>query len=637
MIEFDKPLSEYEEVKYAKEIKASDLTDEKKVEIIQSLPQEARWNISAEQFGFIKRPPTITEALEDPYYFGSGRGKTIYPIWREKLREYFPDPFVNKSLMIRLTGAIGTGKSFVSQLIVAYNLIKILHHKSYWAFNRLDEAASPASIWCFNVNLKKAEDVLVKPIKGLFAEVPFFVDNWRTTGKKWGGINVKAGSRPMSALSEVIVNAILSELELVKPSHLAKQVFDNVLSRFTSRVANSTGLFSSVIIDCQTTTNTEPVVDNILKSYPEKITTFQAAHWEAKPWEYNDRDYGPEFFVYCGDTMRSPFVFDDGFEPKNNKDLSLDPDRILKVPGKLKSEFISDPVLALAQKAGIRSDSSNVLFPDKEQLIRHFNIKNLFDDQYSFDYYDKTAYWDVFGNTLLDVLPKDRKIYGSLDLGLCKDTCGISFGYADAGEEVETNGAKVFRCKYKVPFAVGIRNKPGQENNIIAICDFFIKLSNYRDLVFVACDQFQSRQIKQTLLEAGIECDFFSVDRSNGDAYVMYKSLVLRGDVDLPKNSILLSEHLALGRYDGKIDHPSIMSYVKFFSDGTAQYTGNQIVGGKDQSDAVCRLVSVMSLDGTKALDVVEKERQRVKSATYAKLAERNRFKQMQGMLGMYK
>ena len=635
MIEIDKPLSEYEEVKYSSEVNASDLTAERKIELIQSLPQEAKWNVMAHQYGFLKRPPTIWEALEDPYYFGDNRGKTIYPIWKERLKEYFPDPFHNKTLLVRLTGAIGTGKSFSSQLILAYNLIKILHHKSYWAFNKLDKTGSPASFWLFNTNLKKAEDVLVKPLKGLFNEIPFLYDNWKQTGKKWGGITVEAGSRPDSALSTVIVGSIISELEFYKPIHMAKSVFDKVLSRFESRVSPSTGLFSSLIIDCQTTTEVEPIVDNILKSYPHPITEFSSTHWEAKPWEYKESN-GPDFYVYCGDEMRSPFVFEDGFDISKREDLTLDEDRILKVPGKLKAEFLSDPSLALAQKAGIRTDSSSALFPQREKLIEAFKLDTPFNDVYTFDYFDKTAYWDVFGNRLLDLLPKDRKIYCGLDISLVKDTCGISFGYVDSGSQVELSRKKIFRCKFNVPFVVGIKNKPGQSNNLLAICDFLIKLKNYRNLAHVSVDQFQSAQIKMVLLEAGIESDYLSVDRNQGGAYVTYKSLVMRGDVSLPKNSMLLSEHMSLGRYNGKIDHPSSMPFIKFYSDGSVNFTGDSIIGDKGLSDSTARVCLKMSLDGTAAFDVVEQERKQNKSQVYAKLAQRNKFKNMTGSFGFF-
>jgi len=636
MLDVEKPISEFDEVKYSREIKASDLTPEKKVEIIQSLPEEARWNVIADEYGFIKRPPTILEALDDPYYFGDNRGKTIYPIWRKRLQEYFPDPFHNKTLLVRLTGAIGTGKSYVSQLIIAYNLIKILHHRSYWSFNKLDKTASPASFWLFNTNLKKAEDVLVKPLKGLFNEIPFLVENWRSTGKKWGGITVEAGSRPDSALSTIIVNAILSELEFFKPTYMAKAAFDKVLSRFESRVSPSTGIFSSLIIDCQTTTESEPIVDNILKGCPYPVTSFSSTIWEAKPWDF-ENSTNPDFYVYCGDEMRSPFVFPDDFNLKTREDLTLDEDRIIRVPGKLKAEFISDTSLALAQKAGIRTDSSSALFPQREKLIEAFTIENKFNDVYSFDYFDKTAYWDILGELLLDVLPQDRKIYCGLDVSLVKDTTGIAFGYVDSGEQVEYSGKKIFRCKYNVPFVVGIKNKPGQSINLLGICDFLIRLKNNRSLCHVAVDQFQSAQIKQTLLEANIESDYLSVDRNQGGAYVTYKSLVMRGDVHLPKNSMLLSEHMALGRYNGKIDHPSSMPFIKFYNDGSVNFTGDSIVGDKGLSDATARAILSMSLAGTSAFDVVEREKHQAKSQLYARLAERNKIRGIHGGFGLFK
>ena len=38
-------------------------------------------------------PPYIDQFLEDPYFLGH-IGQTIYPFWREKLRQVHPSPFI---------------------------------------------------------------------------------------------------------------------------------------------------------------------------------------------------------------------------------------------------------------------------------------------------------------------------------------------------------------------------------------------------------------------------------------------------------------------------------------------------------------------------------------------------------------
>lgn len=631
-------LEKSKEIKEYKEIKGSDLSPERKFELISSLPEDAKEEIIAAEMGFDILPPTFQEFIEDPYYLGENEGKDLYPFWREHGAKLFPNRFFIDGQIFYSNASPGAGKSVAGNLFLCYLFTRICCHGHFFEFNKLSRDVTPASFFFFSNNLDKAERQLVRPFKNMLSHIPFLKEMEKQNGLPFGStIGIKGASEPNHALGECIVAAQLSELGSAKSQGHAAELFNKVMARISGRINNSKNVFTLVVVDSQIEKNSEAICENILfnSSWRDKTFFVNAPIWKVKPWEFIS---GKTFYCYAGDNLRTPFVLNEGEKPEDLEDLTIDKDKIIEAPIELKSEALSDIYLFIAEKAAIRVNSSNVFFPDRQTVISKFDLENIFDDIYTFDFYDKTSYFNIFKDRLLSVLPEDRKVFVRLDLGLTKDMCGVSIGYCDSGHYIDGKNGKVFKCDYYLPFCIGIRAKSGQENNIISICDFIITLSKFREIGFVSTDTYQSRAIKQTMLEAGLECDFLSMDDKRQDYYTLYKNLLLQGSVHLPKNSQLLSEHLALQREDGKVDHPkSSMPYVKFFSNGEAKATGDSIYSGKDISDAVSGNVVIMYNLGEKALGDVEKKSTANQSEIYQALADRNRSRMRMGLYSFRK
>lgn len=637
MIEVEKQ----DEVKFFKEVKSSDLTPEKKVELISSLPQEANDLITSYLNGYEVMPPTITEFLTDEYY-AKDRGDHLFNFWWDILKDIYvgDSRFYTKELFINFQASVGSGKSTMSQIILAYNLVRACCRKDWFAFNGLEKTSSPLAIFCFNNNLPKAEEAFVRPFKYFLSGIPFLNDHKKRYGRDSLAniIRVKSASQGSHSISEVIFSAVCSEMSSRKYDDCA-DVLNKVYQRVTSRNVKSVGHDAVIVIDSQLFPG-ESVVNTWLQTSGniKNCVNITAPHWKVRPELYKENSpESPWFYVYAGDDTRNPVVMPDKWSPDNNDDLTLDMDRLVLCPRETFNEASGDLPLFLAQKcAVIASSGGGKFFNDIENTLRAFTFKQDFDDVYKLDFFKDQDYTKIFLPKILDAVPKECKLYLHVDPAFTNDKMGVAGCIVDKVGFIESKGKKTLKGKYKVVFAFSIENKSGQENNIVALTNLILELAKYRDIGCVTMDTHQSRQMKQTLLLAGIDADILSMDRPASN-YCLFKNLVMQGDVELPKNSVLLSEMLGLVRNEnGKIDHETTMRYYKFFSDGNVSFTGD-ILGkaSKDVTDAAAGSVVSAFNAGVDACALVQKEQHKSKVELYQQVANRNKMKTLRGSFGL--
>ena len=66
--------------------------------------------------------PDIDQFLEDPYFLGH-IGQTIYPFWREKLRQVHPSPYYSPYGEIAISGSTGGGKTTFCLVSIYMNYV----------------------------------------------------------------------------------------------------------------------------------------------------------------------------------------------------------------------------------------------------------------------------------------------------------------------------------------------------------------------------------------------------------------------------------------------------------------------------------------------------------------------------------
>lgn len=151
--------------------------------IINSLDKNTRVNLLKKFIGFNELPVSIDQFIHDDYYLGkecgidyeTGREQT-YKIWQDALQKIFPDP-ITTNTFVALNGAIGTGKSRCSKIILAYQLHKLLCTKDFYSYNELNERNKPHVFFIGHTDKYKAQANLTEFLDMLHAS-PYFEEQF---------------------------------------------------------------------------------------------------------------------------------------------------------------------------------------------------------------------------------------------------------------------------------------------------------------------------------------------------------------------------------------------------------------------------------------------------------------------------
>lgn len=576
----------------------SDIQDKLTAEVLTSLDDSSKEQLLGKLIGYKTLPPSIDEILTSDYYLGH-IGKKLYPIWTERIKEIYPNRVQTKSTIVTVRGALGTGKSTFSMVCTLIDLIRWGFHPDPYAFLGLDKTISPTTIRCFNVDKGRAYEVLVNPLWKLIERSPYFMERQRDTGEALPhNVRIQTAKYPNDVISEVVLGCIFSEVNFFDPDR-AKDIMSTVLGRLKSRMERGLGIFPHLFID-SSDTDENSAVDSFLKNnsgWCSDLTVYATSIWKAKAHLGMYFNKG-SFKIYLGDAGKMPFVIPDDYVDTENQ---LDKDRILIVPEELRPSYELDIIKAIKETAGIAVSSGNKFFNDRDRLSKVFNIPTDLDDTYVFDFYDNEEIWDRIGAIILDLIPSDRKLYVRLDLGVSHDNAGISIAYGDrATREKAGENSTIFKGFYRAPVAFAVSRKPGQETCIDKIERFFITLNEYREIASVTTDQYQSTQLRQNLTRAGINTRLMSVD-INDNAYVTCKNLILKEQLALSENKLLLHELANLVRVGRHVDHTDFSS--------------------KDITDAAFGAVFDCYCQGEDAFSEVQREKVRNYNKTLALLA----------------
>lgn len=546
----------------------SSLTNNQKVELLSYL------------YGFEKTPPSIEEVVESDYYLGKffGNGK-LYPFWKDVLYDVFPNPILNPYLIHSYGGAIGIGKSTISEICCLYNIIKFSFLKNAYETFQL-ESTTPFTVRCFNLTKEKAQHILVEPILERIKSSPYFQEYMRdNNGKLPYNLSIKTGKRAEDIISECNIFSLISETNFFKKEH-AQSLISTCLSRMTSRLQKVRDVFGCVILD-SSSTDKNSVVEEFIRNgvYNDTTKVVRASIWEVKPKEYFKQG---SFKVYAGSDEIAPHIIE------KHEDLSkLDKDRIIIAPQELYKNFKHDIEKTLIDQAGICLDSFADFFSNKETLTNSFQINQ--PEHFEvviLDFYDDEQLYHIVGKYCLENIPKNINLYVRIDLGITNDYCGLSIAHIDEEDYRVIDGVRIFNPKICVPLAISIGRKFDQETSIQKIENFIVWLNKNFSVKMVSTDQFQSTGIRQTLTKLNIPNKLLSVDRTDVP-YITFKNLINYGNVKLPKNSLLKQELTYLQRIGGKVDHLDCYS--------------------KDCADAVCGAIYTIIEDGVDSINVPKK------------------------------
>ena len=560
--------------------------------VLSQYSREDQLNMLATLMGFKHIPVDIETFMNDEYYLGLSCGtnpltgkSSVFDIWHQALNRIYPDG-IRTSTFVANGGAIGTGKSTMAKIALAYDIYKLTMMKDPGASFNLIKKFFHFVI--FNLTKENAERMVIE-LKDMLSKSLYFQEQMQDSESVMQWVAIDPASRMSDIISNDVVSIVFSEMNFVRDPSLGIKLIDQGISRVTSRFQKGIGILNHIILD-SSDTSVEAPVPYFLSHHvrgPETIV-FKYAIWEAKPSFYF-HEIDPEtgkntFTVYRGDSETLPCIV-----TRETDTNGMDPDRFLEVPLELKKDFEADIELALNEKAGVAVETTSQYFRgDKVVQAMVYDMK--IPEIISIDFAGPESFIPYF-ESLVDSLPDDRCLFGGLDLGISGDKAGFALGYIENLNMRDNDGVISYDPHVVVPCCVSFDRPPGQETNIDKIVDLIFWIHSRRPFFRFVMDTYQSFPIKQKLIVGGINADFISVDKKT-IYYKTAKQMIYAGKAKLPKSTLLKNELINLIDLGTKIDHHHVKNAA-----------GDIGSDSKDAADALTRLLVAMHDATEEAMD----------------------------------
>lgn len=529
-----------------------------------SLSAEEALLLEARLVGFRELPPTIDEFIEDDYFIGqsTNNGRSIYPKWRQFLRELYPDPIHTTNNVVALGGAIGIGKSRISRIIMAYDYCKLTYLDDL-SYSSLDNHLSGKSIdLLFEHRTKdKAWEELVDPFHVMVDKSPYLSKGLLND---YGTRFLVDGETTNEGIGKDLLSFVCTECNFQNKAKMIAKV-DELTSRLTSRFQKMLNYLPHIILD--SSANDE---GNFMDEHLA-TTTWTVKHATFSQWEMKDFMnmffLKGEFFVYAGDSVHEPFIIEDGMELKD----TMNPDKVIRCPKELEDEARADVRRFLKEKCGITTTTTGVFIVDRVKLKEQFVIQQPVVEVVTDFFDEQDTIWNKVGDFLLPNIPEERKVFIGVDLGLVNDRTGLAVAYFDGYSQFSSG---ILEPIIKVPLGLSVTRIPGQETAIYKIKEFIVELNKHREVALVLTDQYQSSQLRQDLELVNIKAKLSSVDRTT-EPYNYLKSGIYKGLIQLPTSDLLFHELSNLIDTGKKIDHINDGSHWKDISDAVTNAVYN--------------------------------------------------------------
>lgn len=523
--------------------------------------------------------PTIDEFVENDYYLGkvTDNGKGIYPYWRQALREIFPNPLYINYDTLFFRSAIGTGKSSVARIVILYIMQKVINmenpHKFYGLLPNKELV-----VFLYALQKSTISGAMYNPLVEIIDSSQFFRSNLDTSKKGYHFKNkvvIKTGSTVARNVGLDIFLVWMDEIQQERLRGGNLENYNSLKARIKSRFMLSGGIyFNSICVLSGSPGSANDFSERLTNKNEdnENAKIYNTAQWEVlcAKIKYS----GKTFKVFVGDDSNEPKILDDPLEIKLYESLIGDNDHlIINVPEEYRRDFEDDLLIAIRDIAGSVTRSSHLFMTNLSKLDKAFSLKSKFFniDVIKLPFFDNTQIKDFLVEPDQKVLPRlfnpNNYRFIHIDIGVVSDLTGISMTHIADFVDTSTYSAaqgKWIRSKepwYINDFNVGIGRIRGEETSIKKLVQFIIYLRDSGvNIHTVTTDGYQSTQLRQELVSAGINCEIMSVMKSSA-AYDTFKRACYEDRIQLPKNKMTQTEFKQLRKeikgQKVKVVHPS--------------------------------------------------------------------------------
>ena len=565
---------------------------------------------------FEEIPVDIEEFLDNDDYLGKAlwekdpvtgeRRCTLWPYWRNKLKEIFPDNLTTKYNTIILTGSIGIGKSQTAVIIMLYLLYRMLCLKDPYAYYGM-APIDKITFSMLNCTIDAAKGVAWDKAQQMIQASPWFMShgemNLSRSNPQWKppkGIEMIFGSNNNHVIGRCLFANLTDEVNFAamgnnveKHKQKIKKLISQIDARMRSRFLRGTYLPTvNLIVSSADAENA--FLNSYIKSKRENESTTSLIV-EENQWIVDPRKGSPEdpgaFWVAVGGKLLANELL-----PKNASEELVDSYRakgysMYKVPPGYRDTFEDNldqalmDILGLSSSAmtkfisGVRLNEIKVddyINPFTKEIIEVGNGKD-----------DHLQYANFFDLSRVKPSDMSKPLFIHLDMSFSGDKTGLVGTWIEGkipSIEGNDNSRTLF---YKVAFAVAVKAPKGFQ---ISFEKTRIFINWLREQGFaikcVSMDTFQSAQMYQELLSDGFNANKLSVDvitpthvqDDKGRTikqcipYEYLKATIYERHIKLFKKCDLLTDELiGLEKMsNGKVDHTKEGINSKDVADGLA-------------------------------------------------------------------
>jgi hypothetical protein len=549
-----------------------------------------------------RKPPSMTEFLEDPYWLGSLMMKSeesegMFPTWKKLLIQDFDLDSRVHNLVV--SGSLGIGKTFVTVTILLYRIVLARCLRNPQAFFGLTKGSA-----IFYATLSVTRSVVQETAFGDFLNFmtnsPFFVEECHfNPEKKYASFRIPlgksiyltAGSQGWHIIGRNAMGVALDEgnfrLE-ANPDLKAYKLYDEVRTRIRNRFQRMAGFLPAISIlsssardessftervktDIEKSKATDP--DQRIYSYPVYVI------------KQHTLTLSPKWFkVAYGLKNVDPFILKGSYDKKGNPiddgEMKEEPPpgaKVELVPYNYIEDFRRNVKNALQNVSGISTGGSFRFISnqiDLEKAIEAGESTGIVaphtTTQLPISEEDKSNIWDFLNPKLFLTKQMSRfqpkrdpfaARYCHIDLAT-RTQAGLSICHVAGRQLVQglvKDGGEVFdeyRVVVEYDFILSIVAGKSKPISIIKVINFLYWLRDvcgYR-FALVTADQFQSALPLQMLENKGFKTANLSVDRSK-KPYEAWRAGFEERRIRMFRHPILLTEAENLVDLVDKVDH----------------------------------------------------------------------------------
>lgn len=421
-------------------------------------------------------------------------------------------------------------------------------------------------------------------------------------------------SKGFGVIGEDLITGVLDEVNdpmaALGQKHRILKAYEETFHRFQSRFVKDQESLSRLFLVSSKSDDLaflEMFIEEMKGS--ERVLVIDKAEWEIKPKSMYS---GRRFSVLVGDAYTQSKILTEEEKIQYVKDGK----NVVDIPIELKFDFERDIISSLRDYAGIavRGIRRYKLFPSERFITDCFDKEKF--DPFGVETIEIGLHDEVELITLIDFskfrtsLNVPRCIH--MDTAFTEDCLGLSMsgvsGWAEKNIQKE-DGTFITEVVpiIETDFCIRFKAKPEDRIPLFKIRKFILDLKSHGVIIqmFSADLRLASEDTTQILTKAGIDCEYFSLDKTI-TPYIEFRNLVFEKRWCSHYHTILYFElkELEHDRERNKIDHPDKIKVDEVLDDG--QIRRLIIAGSKDISDAVVGAVSQSVKYAKKPLNVDE-------------------------------